>query len=126
MVTFIFTLVGFRYLSDLVRAAAAVGTFLQSPGDIIVARVGFAGFPLSFAILAFASPISKRWLLRVLYMPLTVVRVLITVRVFGILLDHSKSESARLLVTESIPKILSNIAIRLGSASRRLEAKGSA
>ncbi|MBZ5683202.1 MAG: hypothetical protein LAO24_24185 [Acidobacteriia bacterium] len=126
MVTMIFTLISLRYLADPVRAAAAAGISLTSPGGITVARVGFAGFPLSFAILAFTCLISTRRLLAGLYMVLTVVAVVTAVRILGILLDHSASESARLLAPESVLLTLSVIAIRLESSRRRAEVKAGA
>ena len=53
MMTVIFSLISFRYLSNPVGGAAAVGISFTSPGGVTIARVGFAGFPLAFAILAF-------------------------------------------------------------------------
>jgi len=47
MATLIFSLIGFRYLAYPVRAAAEAGIAFTSPGGITIARVGFAGFPLS-------------------------------------------------------------------------------
>lgn len=122
MVTIIFTLISVRYLSDPVRAAAAVGISFTSPGGITVARVGFAAFPLSFAILAFSCLISTRRLLAGLYMVLTVAAVVIAVRILGIALDHS-TESARLLAPEFVLLTLSLVAIRLESAKRLREGK---
>jgi sigma-70-like protein len=52
MVTVIFSLISLRYLFDPIHAAAAAGISFTSPGGITVARVGFAAFPLSFAIFA--------------------------------------------------------------------------
>lgn len=120
--TVIFTLISLRYLSDPVRAAAAVGIGFTSPDGITVARVGFAGFPLSFAILAFACLISARRRLAGLYMVLTVVSVVIAVRIFGILIDHS-THSTPLLAPEVVLLALSAIAVPLESA--RLRGEGS-
>lgn len=118
MMAVIFTLISLRYLSDPVHAAAAAGISFASPGGITVARVGFAAFPLSFAILAFTSLISPPRLLAGLYMALTVVSVVIAVRIFGIVVDHS-TETAHLLAPEAMLLILSVIAIRLESARLR-------
>src|SRR6516164_10719492 len=89
MTTVIFTLISFRYLAHPVRAAAEAGIAFISPGGITIARVGFAAFPLSLAILAFTSLFSTRWRLAGLYMVLTADSVVITVRVLGFWLDHS-------------------------------------
>ena len=115
MMTVIFSSISFRYLMHPVRTAAEAGITLTSPGGITIARVGFAGFPLSLAILAFASVISTRRRLAGLYMALTVVSVVMAVRIFGMLMDHS-SASAPLLVPEAVLLTLSIIAIRLESA----------
>ena len=120
MMTVIFALISFKYLSDPVGAAATAGIGFTSPGGITIARVGFAAFPLSFAILALASLVSARWRLAGLYMVLTVASVVIGVRIFGILIDHS-TESARLLAPEAVLLALSVIAIRLELARRRGE-----
>jgi len=89
MTTVIFTLISFRYLAHPVRAAAEAGIAFTSPGGITIARVGFAAFPLSLAILAYTSRFSTRWRLADLYMVLTADSVVITVRVLGFWLDHS-------------------------------------
>ena len=118
MMTAIFTLISVRYLIRPVEEAAAVGISFTSPNGITIARVGFAGFPLAFAILAFTCLISTRRLLRGLYMVCTLVSVVIAVRIFGILLDHS-TQSAHLLIPEAVLLILSMIAIRLEESRRR-------
>ncbi len=112
MTTVIFTLISFRYLAHPVRAAAEAGIAFTSPGGITIARVGFAAFPLSLAILAFASLISPRWRLAGLYMVLTVDSAVMAVRILGFWLDHSTA-SAPLLVPEAVLLTLSVIAIRL-------------
>jgi predicted permease len=89
MTTVIFTLISFRYLAHPVRTAAEAGIAFTSPGGITIARVGFAAFPLSLAILAYTSRFSTRWRLADLYMVLTADSVVITVRVLGFWLDHS-------------------------------------
>jgi hypothetical protein len=114
MATVIFTLISFRYLAHPVRAAAEAGIAFTSPGGITIARVGFAGFPLSLAILAFASLISARWRLAGLYMVLTVDSAVMAVRILGFWLDHSTA-SAVLLAPEAVLLTLSIIAIRLES-----------
>ena len=121
MLTGIFTLISVRYLLRPVQEAAAVGITFSSPGGITVARVGFAGFPLAFAILALACLVSSRRLLAGLYMALTLDSVVMAVRVFGILLDHS-TQSAHLLIPEAVLLVLSLIAIRLEAARRHREA----
>jgi len=115
MATVIFTLISFRYLAHPVRAASEAGIAFTSPGSITIARVGFAGFPLSLAILAFASLISARWRLGGLYMVLTVDSAVMAVRILGFWLGHSTA-SALLLAPEAVLLTVSIIAIRLESS----------
>jgi len=115
MFTVIFTMISFRYLVHPVRYAAEAGINFTSPGGITIARVGFAAFPLSFAILALVALLSARWRLAGLYMVLTVDSVVMAVRILGFQLDHSFA-SARLLMPEAVLLILVMIAIRLESA----------
>lgn len=121
MLTGIFTLISVRYLLRPVQEAAAVGITFSSPGGITVARVGFAGFPLAFSILALACLVSSRRLLAGLYMALTLDSVVMAVRAIGILLDHS-TQSAHLFIPEAVLLILSLIAIRLEAARQQREA----
>ena len=121
MVSIVFVLISLRYLIDPVRAAAAAGMAFTSPGGITMARVGFAAFPLSFAVLAVSCLVSTRRVRTGLYIVLTVVLVVIAVRVVGIMLDHSASESARLLAPEAVLVALSVLGIRLDANRRRRE-----
>jgi len=115
MFTAIFILISFRYLVHPVHYAAEAGISFTSPGGITIARVGFAAFPLSFAILALTALLSTRWRLGGLYMVLTVDCAVMAVRIVGFQLDHSTA-SARLLVPEAVLLILAVVAIRLESA----------
>src|SRR5205814_9945988 len=120
MLTVFFTPMRLRYLAMPVQAAAAVGISFTSPVGITVARVGFAGFPVAFAILAFTSVTSKRRLIAGLYMVLTLSIVVIAVRIFGIVLDHS-TESARLLIPDAVLLVLSLVGIQLERRRRQQE-----
>jgi len=115
MFTAIFIMISFRYLVHPVHYAAEAGISFTSPGGITIARVGFAAFPLSFAILALTALLSTRWRLGGLYMVLTVDCAVMAVRIVGFQLDHSTA-SARLLVPEAVLLILAVVAIRLESA----------
>jgi hypothetical protein len=119
MVTVIFTLISFRYLTALRKTAAAVGIAFTSPDGITVARVGFAAFPLVFAVLALACLVSERRVLIGLYMVLTLATIVFVVRTFGIIVDHSGSPNARLLVPEALLVGISLLGIRLARAKRR-------
>jgi hypothetical protein len=120
MMAVIFTLISFRYLAHPVRTAAEAGINFTSQSGITIARVGFSAFPLSLAILAFASLFSARWRLAGLYMVLTVDSVVMAVRILGFWLDHSTA-SAPLLAPETVLLTLSIVAIHLESARLRRE-----
>ena len=116
MFTFIFTMISLRYLVNPVHYAALAGISFTSPGGITIARVGFAAFPLSFAVLALITLLSGRWRLGGLYMVLIVNSVVMAVRILGFQLDHSTA-SAHLLIPETFLLILTIVAIRLESAT---------
>jgi hypothetical protein len=115
MMTVVFTLISFRNLVQPVHSAAKAGIIFTSQSGITIARIGFGAFPLSLAILAFASLVSARWRLAGLYMVLTVDSVVILVRLLGFWLDHSTT-TVGLLVPEFVLLALAIIAIRLESA----------
>ena len=120
MVTFIFTMIGLRYLMDPVKAASAAGIAFTSPGGVTVARVGFAAFPLTFAVIAASCLLSTRRVLSGLYIVLALVGIVIAVRLLGMALEHS-AETAKLLVPEVVLATLSLVGIRLERARRRRE-----
>lgn len=120
MVTVIFTLIASRYLIDPVGAASAAGIIFTSPGGVTVARVGFAAFPLAFAVIAASCLLSTRRVLSGLYMVLTLVGIVIAVRLLGMALEHS-AETAKLLVPEVVLATLSLVGIGLERARRRHE-----
>jgi hypothetical protein len=119
MVTVIFALISFRYLTALRETAAGVGIAFTSPDGITVARVGFAAFPLAFAVLALACLVSERRVLIGLYMVLALAAIVFVVRTFGIIVDHSGGANARLLVPEALLVGMSLLGIRLARAKRR-------
>ena len=123
MFTAIFIMISFHYLVHPVQYAAQAGIRFTSAGGITIARVGFAAFPLSFAILALTALLSTRWRLGGLYMVLTVDCAVMAVRIVGFQLDHSTA-SARLLVPEAVLLILAVVAIRLESAWLRRAGNG--
>jgi hypothetical protein len=122
MMTTIFALISFRYLFQLSHSAAAAGISFTSPGGATIARIGFGGFPLSLAILAFAALLFARWRLPGLFMVLIVDSVVIVVRLLGFLMDHSAA-TAGLLAPEFVLLALSITAIRLESSALRENAQ---
>jgi len=90
--TVIFTLIGVRYLTNPVGAAAEFHTTFASPAGATSMRVGFGAFPLAFAGLLAVSLFSARR------------------RLFGltmVVVDGPAVESSRLLVPEIVMTVLS-------------------
>ena len=110
--TVVLTLIAFRYLINPVQAASAVGIAFTSPGGITVARVGFAGFPLAFAVFFLSCLFSQRRVLSGLRTELTLLGIVMSVRVLGMALAHS-GETATLLVPELVMAVLCIFAIRV-------------
>ncbi len=98
--TVIFALIAFRYLSNPVAAAAAVGTSLATPEAITVARVASGAFPLSFSLFLGASVVSGRRLLAALALATTFIAIATLVRAFGIVAEGAGGESLKLLRSE--------------------------
>jgi len=115
MTAVIFTLIASHYLINPVQAGAAAGIAFITPGGITVARVGFAAFPLTFALIALRCVVAERRILSGLYMVVTLVTIVIGVRLLGMALQHSV-ETAKLLVPETALMGLSLVAIRLERA----------
>jgi hypothetical protein len=111
MLTVLLTAIALRYLVNPVQTASAAGITFTSPGGITVARVGFAGFPLAFAVFFLTCLFSQR-ILYGLRSELALLGIVIGVRVLGMALIHS-AETAKLLVPEFVLVALCVLAIRL-------------
>lgn len=118
--TVVLSLIAFRYLTNPVQAASAAGIAFTSPGGITVARVGFAGFPLAFAVFFLSCLVSQRRILTGLRTELTLLGIVMGVRMLGMAVAHS-AETANLLVPEAAMAALCIIAIRLEMSRRKRE-----
>lgn len=106
-----------RYLIHPVEQASVVGINLTSPEGIIVALVGFAGFPLAFAAFFLTCLFSRRRILDGLRTELTLLGIVIVVRLLGMVLTHS-ADTAKLLAPEFVMAVLCMIGIRLETGDR--------
>lgn len=109
--TFILTMIAFRFLINPVQAGSEAGIIFTSTGGITVARVGFGAFPLTFAVFFLTCLFSTRRLLSGLQTELMLLSVVIAVRLVGMAAAHS-AETARLLVPEAVLSVLCIVAIR--------------
>jgi hypothetical protein len=119
MMALTFTSIAVRYMIAPVQAAATAGITFTSADGITVARVGFAAFPLAFALLALFCLLSERRILFGLVITLTVLSVVIATRAIGIALDHSGMANARLFIPEGVMTGLSIVAMRIELQRRR-------
>ena len=110
--TAILLMIALRYLINPQQAGTAAGISFTSPGGITVARIGFAAFPLAFAVVFLSSLFSRRYLLAGLQMELILLAIVIGVRLLGMFLAHS-TETAKLLVPELVLAVLCMLAIRV-------------
>jgi len=105
--TAIFTLIGVRYLTNPVGAAAEFHTTFASPAGATSMRVGFGAFPLAFAGLLAVSLFSARRRLFGLTMVAVIMGLATGARLLGIIVDGPAVESSRLLVPEIVMTVLS-------------------
>ncbi len=117
--TLIFTLIGVKYITDPVRAAASFKISLGSAAAITSMRVGFGAFPLGFAIIVASCLVSTSRQLRGLYFVATIIGVATAARVLGIMVDGAAPESVLLLRPEVALLALSVIGVVLESTRRR-------
>jgi hypothetical protein len=117
--TFIFTMIGLRYIANPVRAAAATGVTLGSGLAATTTRVGLGGFPLAFAIFSFVCLLSSRRLRTGVWLVLTVAGAAFVVRLFSLAADGPAPESVRLFVPEAAILLLAAAGLILESARLR-------
>jgi hypothetical protein len=117
--TTIFFLISIRTISDPAGSAAEQGITLSSPLGYTILRVGFGGFPLGFAIIILACLISAQRILIGLSFVATMVAVVLAVRILGVYLDGTASQSSKLIVAEAVLLVLSAIGLFLELGRRR-------
>jgi hypothetical protein len=117
--TFVFSMIGLRYIADPVHASAATGVTLTSALAFTTTRVGSGAFPLGFAIFTFACLISTRRLLVGVSLVATVITTAIVVRIFGLIADGAAPDSTRLFIPEAVMLTLAAAGIFLERARRR-------
>jgi len=117
--TLIFTMIGLRYISDPVSAAAATGATLNSALAMTTTRIGFGAFPLGFAIFSFTCLISARRLVTGVSLVATIASTAIVVRLLSIRVDGMVAESSRLFVPETIILLLSLSGLLLEAVRNR-------
>src|SRR6476646_5744121 len=85
--TLLFSLIALRNLLDPVGSGAPHGITFGSAAGVTVARVGFGGFPLAFAIILASCLAAQRRLLAGLGFLAVLAIVVTAVRVLGLVMD---------------------------------------
>ena len=117
--TFVFAMIGLRYIGDPVHASAATGVTLTSALASTTTRVASGAFPLGLAIFTFACLISTRRLLVGVSLVATVIATAIVVRIFALITDGATPDSTRLFLPEAALLTLAAAGIVLERARRR-------
>src|SRR5258708_16456359 len=111
--TLLFAMIAFRNLFDPVRAAAPHEITLGTAAGVTVARVGFGGFPLGFAIILLVCLAAERRLLAGLGFLAVVAIVVTAARVLGLVLDGPAPFTLHVLKPEVALIIVSTTAFVL-------------
>ena len=117
--TFVFSMIGLRYITDPVHAAAATGVSLGSSLAATTTRVGSGAFPLGFAIFTLTCLISPRRLFTGVSLVAIVITTAMAVRIFGTIADGPAPESTRLFIPEAVMLTLSVAGMALEIVRRR-------
>jgi hypothetical protein len=99
-VAVLFTMIGFRFITDPLHAAANSGFSLESAVGYTNARAGMGGFPLGFAAILWFSLFSSRRFLPALGLIATVATVILVIRLYSAALDGTFGASAHILAPE--------------------------
>jgi hypothetical protein len=121
--TFIFAMIGLRYITDPVHASAETGVTLNSVLANATTRVGSGAFPLGFAIFSLACLVSTRRLTVGVSLIATVVAVAIVVRIFSMITDGPAPKSTRLFMPEAVILLLALTGLFLETGRRRTQAR---
>ncbi len=103
----LFTMISLKFVFDPKAAAANSGIILQPGVGYTNTRAGFGGFPLGFAAVLLFCLFSSRRLLAAVSSIATVAAVILSVRLYGAAQDASFSQSAHILIPETVLLVVS-------------------
>lgn len=112
-VAVLFTMIGFRFVTDPIHAAANSGLSVVSAVGYTNLRAGIGGFPLGFAVVLWFSLLSSSRYLPALSLVATVAAVILFVRLYSAAHDGTFNESLHILVPEMAILVVSLIGIRM-------------
>lgn len=117
--TLVFALIGWKYIADPVHTAATSGITLNSALAVTNMRASFGAFPLACAIIALTCLLFPRLHFTGLCFVATMIGVVMIVRIFGILIDGTASQSLMVLGAEAILLMLSLSGLFIEQGGRR-------
>jgi hypothetical protein len=116
----LFTAIALRGIFDPIGSSAVHAISLGSPAGITVARVGFGGFPLAFALILAACLSAERRLASGLAVLMLVASVLTAARLLGLVLDGPAPFTVHVLKPELALVLASATAFALERRRLRL------
>jgi hypothetical protein len=114
----LFTMISVKFVFDPREAAANAGIMIQPGVGTTNTRAGFGGFPLGFAAILVFCLFSSRRLLPALSSIVTVAAVILAVRLYGAAADRTFSQSAYLLIPETILLVISLLGVVMETLRR--------
>jgi hypothetical protein len=115
----LFALISLKFIFDPQQAAATSGLAIQSAVGFTNTRAGFGGFPLGFAVILVFCMLSSRRLLPALSSIATIAAVILAVRLYGAVHDATLSQSAHILVPETVLLVVSLLGVVMERIRRR-------
>jgi hypothetical protein len=103
----LFTTISLKFIFDPQQAAANAGIAIQPGLGFTNTRAGFGGFPLGFAVILVFCLFSSRRLLAALSSIVTIAAVVLAVRLYGAAQDATFSQSAHILIPETVLLVIS-------------------
>jgi hypothetical protein len=114
----LFTMISLKFILDPRAAAANSGIILQPGVGYTNTRAGFGGFPLGFAAILVYCLFSARRLLAALSFIATIAAVILAVRLYGAAQDTTFSQSAHVLIPETVILVVSLLGVALETKRR--------
>jgi hypothetical protein len=110
--------ISLKFIFDPLQAAANAGITIQPGIGYTSTRAGFGGFPLGFAAILMFCLFSSHRLLAALSSIVTVAAVILAVRLYGAAQDATFSQSAHILIPETVLLVISLLGVVLETKRR--------
>jgi hypothetical protein len=111
-------MISLKFVFNPQQAAQNSGINIQSAIGYTNTRAGFGGFPLGFAAILVFCLFSSRRLLPALASIVTVATVILAVRLYGAAQDATFSESAHLLIPETVLLVIALLGVVMETKRR--------